>query len=390
MKPGSAIVIGAGIGGLAAAIALRRTGWTVTVLERNRVAGEIGAGMSQGPNAIRALDALGVGDRARAAGTPFFGTANLREASGRYLNRAEPGTVPPLIGFHRADLHNVLLDAVPTESIRTGAAVTAIDQTPGRAFVHVGDETFEADLVVAADGVRSTARRLLWPQTPEPAFWHYTVWRGIADLDLGPAQGGMTLAKDRYFLTMPLPGGRVYWGLGTRAGTPGERADDERSEVLRRVGDWHDPIPALLDATPTERVLHHDITDLVRTPLPTYVNGRIALLGDAAHPMSPDLGQGAGQALEDAVVLAASLHDVSDATAALARYDTVRRPRTQWIAKSAHQKGAGYISGSAARQRMLVWTTRMMRPATLATMTTKALARIWDWQPPDLPAYKEL
>jgi 2-polyprenyl-6-methoxyphenol hydroxylase-like FAD-dependent oxidoreductase len=382
MTPKTAIVVGAGIGGLAAAIALHRTGWDVTVLERNEAAGEIGAGMSQGPNALRALDALGVGERARQVGAPFYGTANLREPSGRDLNRAAPGQDLPLLGFHRADLHRLLLDAVPTNAIRTRAKVTGYTPTPAGTAVHLGDQTLEADLVVAADGVRSTARRMLWPQSPEPAFWHYTVWRGIADLDLDPAEGGMTLAKDRYFLIMPLPGARVYWALGARADTAGDRHEDEAAEVRRRTAGWHDPIPALLDATADDRVLHHDITDLDHAPLPTFVHGAVALVGDAAHPMSPDLGQGAGQALEDAVVLAAALADADDVAAGLARYDAERRPRTQWIAHAAHQKGTGYISGSAARQRALVWSTRMIPARTLAGLTVKGLARVWDWQPP--------
>lgn len=384
MTPGNAIVVGAGIGGLAAAIALRRTGWDVTVLERRAEAGEIGAGMSQGPNALRALDALGVGDRAREVGTPFYGTANLREPSGRDLNRAESGQSLPLLGFHRADLHRLLLDAVPAAAIRTGAAVTGYQTAPSDAAVSLGDEVLEADLVVAADGVHSTARRTLWPDAPDPAFWHYTVWRGVADLDLDPAAGGMTLAEDRYFLIMPLPGGRVYWALGARAETAGERSADEAAEVRRRTAGWHDPIPALLDATPQDRVLHHDIADLDHAPLPTYVHGSVALLGDAAHPMSPDLGQGAGQALEDAVVLAAALAGAPDVSTALARYDAERRPRTQWIAHAAHRKGTGYISGSAARQRMLVWSTRMLSARTLASLTAKGLARVWDWEPPRL------
>ena len=382
---GSAIVVGAGIGGLSAAIGLRRIGWDVTVLERSAAVGEIGAGMSQAPNALRALDALGVGEQARAAGTPFFATTNLREPSGRSLMRAPSNGPHPLLGFHRADLHGVLREAVPAASIRTGAKVTGFEQTAGRAHVRVGEETFSADLVVAADGIHSTARRHLLPDTPDPAFWNYTVWRGIAGLDLAAHEGCMTLGADRYFLTMPLTRGRVYWALGARAEAPGVRYEDEREAVRERVAGWHDLISTLLDATPVERVLHHDITDLDHAPLPTFVNGRIALLGDAAHPMSPDLGQGAGMAIEDAVVLAAALAETDDPATALAQYDRDRRPRTQWVAKAAHKNGHDALMGSAARQRILALTLRLMSPAAFAKVSAKALDRLWGWQPPSLP-----
>lgn len=382
---GSAIVVGAGIGGLAAAIGLRRIGWDVTVLERSPEVGEIGAGMSQAPNALRALDALGVGDRARAAGTPFFATTNLRDPSCGHLMRAPSGVPHPLLGFHRADLHGVLRDAVPPESIRTGMKVTGFAQTAEQAEVQTESETFSADLVVAADGIHSTARRLLWPDTPEPAFWNYTVWRGIADLDLAAHEGCMTLGADRYFLTMPLTRSRVYWALGAQAETAGARYPDEREAVRERVADWHGLIHELLDATPVDRVLHHDITDLDHAPLPTFVNGRIALLGDAAHPMSPDLGQGAGMAIEDAVVLAAALAETRDAVTALARYDRERRPRAQWVAKAAHKNGHDALMGSALNRRLLSLTLRLMTPAVFAKVSAKALDRLWGWQPPALP-----
>ncbi|WP_026928886.1 FAD-dependent monooxygenase [Glycomyces tenuis] len=382
---GTAIVVGAGIGGLAAAIGLRRIGWDVTVLERSIEVGEIGAGMSQAPNALRALDALGVGAQARAAGTPFFATTNLRAPSGRYLMRAPSGAPHSLLGFHRADLHGVLRDAVPTASIQTGAKVTGFDHTAEHARVHIGDETLTADLVAAADGIHSTARRLLWPGTPEPAFWNYTVWRGIADLDLAAHEGCMTMGTDRYFLTMPLSRGRVYWALGARAEAPGIRYADEREAVRERVAGWHVLIQNLLDATAADRVLHHDITDLDHAPLPSLVNGRIALLGDAAHPMSPDLGQGAGMAIEDAVVLAAALAEIGDPRAALARYDRERRSRTQWVAKAAHKNGHDALMGSALHRRLLSLTLRLMTPTAFAKVSEKGLARLWGWQPPDLP-----
>ncbi|MEV6866097.1 FAD-dependent monooxygenase [Streptosporangium subroseum] len=378
---GSAIVIGGGIGGLAAAVGLRRIGWKATVLERTSELGEIGAGMSQSPNALRALEELGVADQARAVGVPFHGVFNLRTPSGDHITRALPGGVSPLLGFHRADLHRVLMDAVPAEWVRTGAEVTAIRQAEGEVTVAYGSEELRADLVVAADGVRSTVRRLLWPDAPDPRFWGNTIWRGVAKAD--GVEGGMTLGRGRYFLVMPVGRGRVYWGLGAHADRPGVRYDDELAEVRRRTRDWHDPIPALLDATPPEAVLHHDITDLA--PLASYVRGRVVLLGDAAHAMHPDMAQGAAQSLEDAVVLAAALAEVGDISAALSRYDEQRRPRTQTIVRQARAKGRGSTSSNAVNYHLRTLAPRVVPSSRWPGLAARALASVWDWTPPRLP-----
>ena len=378
----TAVVIGGGIGGLAAAIGLRLVGWEATVLERRPELGEIGAGMSQSPNALRALGELGVAEQARAVGVPFPGVFNLLTPSGGHITRALPGGVSPLLGFHRADLHRVLMDAVPPAWVRTGADVTAIGQGTDGVTVRYGDTELTASLVVAADGVHSTTRRLLWPEAPEPRFWGNTVWRGIARAE--GVEAGMTLGRGRYFLVMPVGRGRVYWALGTRAAEPGLRFDDELAEVRRRVEGWHEPIAALLDATPPEAVLHHDMADL--GTLETFVKGRVALLGDAAHAMHPDMAQGAAQSLEDAVVLAAALAEADgDVPVALARYDERRRPRTQKIVKQARSKGLGATSGNVLSHRVQELALRMIPASRWPALATRALAPVWDWRPPRLP-----
>lgn len=374
-----AIVIGGGIGGLAAALALHRIGWQATVLERAPVLGEIGAGMSQAPNAMRALDALGVGEQARSVGVPTHATGNLRTPDGRYLQQARPGDVPALLAFHRADLHRVLLDAVAQGWVRTGAEVTDVWQDTEKVTVGFGGEELTADLVVAADGVRSTARRLLWPAAPPPRFLGRTAWLGIAEVADLP--GSMTLGPGAYFLIHPIGRRRAYWAYVTTASQPGIRHDQEKAEITRHLSTWHDPIPRLIEATPPEAMIHIDIHDL--EPLPSYVNGRVALLGDAAHAMSPDRGQGAGQSIEDAVVLAAALADEPTADAALRRYDTDRRPRTQATARGARKDG--HRTTSTAAHRALVTMIRIMP----ASLWRKGIAPdsnpTWRWQPPHLP-----
>lgn len=370
---------------MAAAIALRCIGWSATVLERRSTLGEIGAGMSQAPNAMRTLDALGVGDQARSVGVPFYGPLNLRTPSGRYLVRAASGVPAPLLGFHRADLHRVLLDTVPEERVRSGTEATAARSTGDAATVTAGEEELTADLVIAADGANSTQRRQLWPDSPPPRFLRYTVWRGIARAEgVEGVEGGMTMGRGGYFLAMPVGRGRVYWALGARADRPEVRYDDEFGELTRRLAGWHDGVQALLEATPPEAVLHHDISALA--PLSTYVKGRVALLGDAAHAMSPDLGQGAGQAIEDAAVLAASLADTGDIDAALARYDRERRPRSQFVAEQARKNAEFTLSNGRLGYGLRTAMMTMIPSSRWPQWSARSLSQLWDWTPPILPS----
>ncbi|PXY26845.1 2-polyprenyl-6-methoxyphenol hydroxylase [Prauserella coralliicola] len=371
-------MVGGGIGGLAAALALHRIGWQAIVLERAPELGEIGAGMSQSPNALRALTELGVEEQARSVGVPTHASGNLRRPDGRYLQRARPADTTALLAFHRADLHQVLLDALPTGWVRTDAEVTAVWQDDSSVTVACGDTELNAELVVAADGIRSTVRRLLWPDAPPPRFLGRTAWLGIAEIADLP--GSMTLGPGGYFLIHPIARGRAYWAHVTTADEPGLRYDHDKVEVAHRVATWHEPIPQLIDATPDERIIHIDIHDL--DPLPTYVHGRVALLGDAAHAMSPDRGQGAGQSIEDAVVLAAALADENAIETALFRYDTERRPRTQATARGARTDGRRTTSRTA--HRAMVTMIRLM-PAPLWRKGIAANGNpTWRWQPPRL------
>ncbi|NJP91800.1 NAD(P)-binding protein [Nonomuraea sp. FMUSA5-5] len=383
---GHAIVVGGGIGGLATAVALRRIGWRATVLERAPELGEIGAGMSQAPNALRALDELGVGAQARATGVPSYSAGNLRLPDGRHLQRARRGEATPLLAFHRADLHGLLLEAVPGGWVRTGTKVTGLRQGDGGVTVVWDGGELSADVVIGADGIRSTVRRAVWPDAPPPRFLGRTAWLGVADTsgipsDSGELSGSITMGPGAYFLIHPISRGRVYWAFVTTADRPDLRYEQEKAEVAARLAGWHQPIPDLIAATPDEAVLHIDIRDL--DPLPTYVRGRVALLGDAAHAMSPDRGQGAGQSLEDAVVLAAALHAESGVEAALTRYDAERRPRTQATARGA--RADGRRTTSAAAHRALVTMIRLM-PAPLWRKGIAADGNAtWRWRPPRLP-----
>ena len=382
---GSAVVVGGGIGGLAAAIGLRRIGWKATVVERAPVLGDVGAGISLHANGIRALDALGVGEAVREAARPQY-TGGTRVPGGSWLARMD-GTVlerelgTPIVGIPRAVLHRLLRAALPSECLVVGAEATSVDRTgPGRVRIPLGDTVLEADLVVAADGVGSRLRAQLFPQHPGPVYSGSTVLRAVTEHPVElDTDFELTWGKGAEFGHIAFTDGRAEWHAVLNS-PPGVRYQDALTAMRDRFGHWHEPIPALLDATRPDAVLHHDIHELV-TPLPAFTAGRIALLGDAAHAMTPNLGQGACQALEDAAVLAAALATGPTVESALTRYDAQRRPRSQSVARAARQ--AGRMGQQLTNPLAVALRNTALRLAP-SRATVHAVLRHADWTPPGL------
>ncbi|GGS92302.1 MULTISPECIES: FAD-dependent monooxygenase [Streptomyces] len=383
---GTAVVVGGGIGGLAAAIGLRRIGWDVTVLERAATLEDAGAGISLAANGLRALDEIGLGQAVRAASRGQY-TGGTRTPRGRRLSRMDGAALEkavgsPIMGIPRSTLHRLLRAALPAGALLTGVRAASVEQTaPDLVRVDCGDTTLHADLVIAADGIGSSIRGRLFPDHPGPVHSGSTVLRAITDHPVGLATDfELTWGRGAEFGHIAFPDGRAEWHavLGL---PPATRFADPLAELRRRFHDWHDPIPALLAATRPEAVLHHDVAELL-TPLPSYAVGRIALLGDAAHAMTPHLGQGACQALEDAVTLAAALAATPDADAALTRYDAERRPRSQAVARAARQ--AGRMGRQLSHPVAVALRNTAMR-LTPSRASTRMILRHHTWTPPRLP-----
>lgn len=400
----SAIIVGAGIGGLTAAIALRKVGWSVTVLERAPIIAEVGAGLTLWPNAVRALAELDLEKAITDRAVPTISRGNLRTPNGRWLRHNHPDDVG-VLALHRADLHQVLRDALPETSLHTDAEVISVDPD-GKVVCRCQGEEHElvADLVIGADGVNSVTRRTLW--SGAPVFQGRSVWRGVTPSgSVWPVRECLTLGRGQQVGILPLPDERVYWFVMVNANSPNVDFTDEQSEVLRRVAGWHDPIPALIQATPADHVLHNNVVDI--DPVATFVKDRVVLLGDAAHAMPPDLGPGACQAIEDAVVLAAALakhaagkpagesrpHEggvggggaggvgaSGGLTAALAEYDEERRARVVPMAAAARES-VKRTSNTSALTHLAVSIGARLIPQ---KAWRKATATWSDWTPPSL------
>lgn len=361
------VVVGAGIGGLTAAVALHRRGWHVTVCERAPEPPVTGAGIGLAPNALRALDAIGV-DVTRVTGSAVPGAMGVRRSDGRWLVRVATADLAarygmPPIAVPRPALNVALAAALPAGALLYGSTVTAVDDAGGRPVPRTEDGPdlpgLPADLVVAADGIHSPLRRAHFSGHPGLRYVGETAWRALVEApDLGIQAMSETWGRGERFGVTPLSDGRFYL-YATAAVPAGGRSDDPRAELRRRFGSWHHPIPALLDRVdrlaPGD-VLRHDLYELA-APLPRLHHGRIAWLGDAAHAMAPNLGQGGCQAIEDAVVLAHLLPAGDDGAgadgtdcadggdgahgvpAALAAYTAARRDRTDAVRVRARRVG---------------------------------------------------
>ncbi len=336
----TAAVVGAGIGGLSAAIALERAGYEATVYEQADEIRPLGAGLSVWPNGVRALRALGLDalvDNAEAT----ISTGSIRRADGSALARFDPDVMAKrwgerLLGFHRAALHAALLAQIDPSRIVLGAKVEGLG-AENRLEV-AGDEV-PADLIVGADGLNSAIRRSILGDG-DPIDSGFVAYRGVAPWDWAVPDGEWWGERGVAGL-LSLPDRRAYWYVA-------HRGDERPPESIAR--DYAHPVPQIVAATPPSEVLTHRLFD--RDPVERWSRGNVVLLGDAAHPMLPFLGQGACAALEDSVALGKAIGSSKGVTGAIARYESVRVPQAKRLVLGSRQAAKVAMADSGLARRL--------------------------------------
>lgn len=360
-----ALIAGGGIGGLAAGLSLRRVGLDVQVLERSSEVREIGAALLLWPNGMHALQSLGVEPRTLSVCKHSMRTwrgAGLLEAPVDRL-RTRYGCGMEFV--HRADLQAALLRALGLDELRLNAEVTGFVDRPGTVEVRLkSGECVEGDLLVGADGLRSSVRRQLLGDG-DPIYMGATIWRAVVDADgipIEPGQGINWVGRGAEFLAFHLADRRIYWAgvtkepEGARAGPDGHKGD-----LAERFGAWQQPIPELIAATGEDTILRNDMYD--RPPVRSWSRGRVTLLGDAAHPMTPNAGQGACLALEDAVALAECIAQRSELREAFELYESRRLRHTNRIVKVSHQTSRAVQVENPVLCALRDFSSRLMLPS---------------------------
>lgn len=331
------IIIGAGMGGLSAGIALKRIGHDVEVFEKVTGIKPVGAAISLWSNGVKCLNYLGLEKQVAALGGAMDFMAYVDGASGRPMTRFSLAPLVRQVGqrpypVSRAALQDMLLEELGREHVRLGMALTAVEQSGDRVTACFADGSrVSGDILIGADGTHSTVRGYVLGQQPERRYAGYVNWNGLVDIspDIAPADQWTTfVGEGKRASVMPIAGGRFYFffDVPLPAGLPYERAQ-ARSVLREYFKGWAQPVRTLIDRIDpeaTNRVEIHDIE-----PFMTWTRGRVALLGDAGHSTTPDIGQGGCAAMEDAVVLAIALQtNTLGVEDALARYQNRRNRRT--------------------------------------------------------------
>ncbi len=330
-----AIVIGAGIGGLCTAIALQNKGWEISIFDKATALSEVGAGIVLAANALHALARLGVGDLVRKRGASV-GRAEIRTWKGEMLVDFSTAEHTESYLINRGILQQILLDSLQEgTSIQLNTSLVTINQNDEKveAVLSNGNKVV-GDVLIGADGFHSVVREQLFG-VGEPRYGGYTALRGICDFtdsNYTTEHGGGFEAwgPGKRFGFSHIGQGKVFWFAAINMPQGIEIPKGERKKVaLQTFEGWYNPIETVIKATEESAILHHDIFD--RKPIVKWSKGKITLVGDAAHPMLPNLGQGGAQAMEDAVVLANCLSTSNSVAESLRIFEEKRIPRTSRI-----------------------------------------------------------
>jgi 2-polyprenyl-6-methoxyphenol hydroxylase-like FAD-dependent oxidoreductase len=362
-----ALIVGGGIGGLAAGRALREAGFETRILERTSSLDSLGTGISIWPNGVRALRDLCAADALPTNAEPPP-NSGIHDWKGRPLIATDLAKIrrrygAPMLFLQRATLHAALLSDGIAELVETDAEAVRVEPLSDRVRVWLASgESLEADVLIGADGIHSKVRaELLGDGPPQPSG--LLAYRGMVDLPLADLAAGEYWGEGRIFGLFQVDGGSLCWWATRSTGGNEPHEPDPRPELLAQHRSWAPGIAELIAATSPDAIMRHYLFD--RTPARRWVTTRMALLGDAAHPMLPFLGQGACQALEDAQALRRAFKQSSDIPIALRAYQDHRRRRAAHIVRGSRRMGRlAHLRASplrVARDRVMANTPERVR-----------------------------
>ena len=370
------LIIGGGIGGLTTAIALSKLGIDAHVYEQTPILRAVGAGITLAANAQSALNLLGLGAEIQSQSTPGL-QGGLRRSDSTVLVKIPANELTrgfgTVVALHRAELLELLVKQIDPQRLHLGQSCTGIEQSEnGVAATFQSGETVYADGLIAADGLRSGVRTRVFGSQPLRCAG-YTAWRTIVESNKigNHAALAETWGRGLRFGIVPMSRNRIYWFAVSDA--PEGQVDppgQTKPKLLELFGGWHAPIAELINTANEEAILRNDIYDI--DPLPNFAKDRVALLGDAAHAMTPNLGQGGCQAIEDAVVLAASLKSAGNVQQGFLHYERRRKPRTRDVVLQSRRVG---MLGQASNPILCGLRDVAMRltPAPMAARQIKSL-----------------
>jgi 2-polyprenyl-6-methoxyphenol hydroxylase-like FAD-dependent oxidoreductase len=326
-------IIGGGIGGLTAALALRQAGYEPEIFEQAPALLDVGAAIAIWPNAMRVLNRLGVGEQVREhAGV--MEEIRWLDQHGRSINRVRIATdSAPAVALHRADLQHILQHSLPDQSLHLGHTLVDQQQRGDRVIAKFASgDAIEAEFLIGADGIHSRVRAQFIGDG-DPIYRGYTVWRGIAPIvpDALPRATAVELhGRGQRFGIGPVGHGRAGWWATVNS-------DHSTDDLLALFAGWYRPVIELIEATPRASILKTGAFD--RAPVRRWGAGRMTLLGDAIHPTTPNLGQGGCLAMEDAMVLARCFEKYGASEEALRWYERRRYERTAAVSRYSRYYG---------------------------------------------------
>ncbi|QHT65874.1 NAD(P)-binding protein [Rhodocytophaga rosea] len=338
-------IIGGGIGGLCTAIALQKQGHDVKVFESAPHLKPLGAGLGLAANAIKALLDIGIGQDILKAGN-VLSSFEILNQQGKLITKTDSLKVSKQFGtdnftIHRADLHTILLQHLAPHTLELGKSCTTVVQNSKEVEIRFKDgSTSYADCLIAMDGIHSQIRQQLLPQS-KPRYAGYTCWRAVIDTQpehFNPAKATETWGTKGRFGIVPLSGKRIYWFACLNAAQADKHlAAFSVNDLIQNFKDYHAPVPQILALTHDSQLIHNDIIDI--KPIKQFAFGKIVLAGDAAHATTPNMGQGACQAIEDAIVLANCIKNSSTVEEAFQVFEHKRVNRTTKIVNTSWQVG---------------------------------------------------